>query len=194
MKNPITKQTSKLEHDFMALHTGNEQAKKWFAQSVQKILESNIDSYSKCDAIAEVFTSIDAKLTYIKEQQSLLSHLKKQLEVAKSYAKEEVSKSFSTYGVSKLEGLRVSSITVSKESIKQVSKLEIYNEEELLKLGYFSVVLDEKAVKEALLSADTRTEVQEFADIKINQEMRPASLRINKRKSFVQDDSVNLAA
>lgn len=183
MNNPIVQHTSKLEQDFIALHTGNESAKKWFTQTIQEILESEtLTPYSKCDAIAEVFTSIDSKLMYLKEQQNLLSKLKWQLESAKAFAKEEVSKSLSSYGLTKLEGMKVSSISVVKEATKQVPKLEVHNTDELLKLGYFSVVLDEKAVEEALLSADKRPEVEEYADIKIETQSKPASIRINKRK------------
>jgi len=190
MNNLITQHTSKLEEDFIALHTGNEQAKKWFTQSVQEILESITQTpYSKCDAIAEVFVSVDSKIDYIKEQQTLLANLKKQLELAKSYAKEEVSKSLSSYGLSKLEGLKVSSISASKETTKKVPKLEIHNKDELLKLGYFSVILDDKAVEEALLSEDKRPEVQEYADLKIEIQKKTATIRINKRKTSIQDDT-----
>ncbi len=190
MKNLITQHTSKLEQDFIALHTDNEQTKKWFTQSIQEILESTtLASYSKCDAIAEVFASIDSKLQYIKEQQNLLSSLKRQLDLAKTYAKEEVSKSLKSYGLLKLEGLKVSSISASKETTKKVPKLEIHNKDELLKLGYFSVILDEQAVETALLSVDKRPEVEEYADIKIEIQNKPATIRINKRKVSIQDDT-----
>lgn len=189
MQNLIKQYTPKLEQDLIALHTGNDQAKKWFSQSVKEILESKLSSFSKSDVIAEAFISIDAKIDYIKEQQALLSNLKKQLELAKTYAKEEVSNTLLSFGVSKLEGLKVSSITATKPTNKSVAKLEILNKDELLKLGYFKVVLDEEAVEEALLSADKRPEVEEFADMKIETISKRATIRINKRKSLSQDDS-----
>lgn len=189
MQNLIKQYTPKLEQDLIALHTGNDQAKKWFTQSVKDILESKLSSFSKSDVIAETFISIDAKIDYIKEQQSLLANLKKQLELAKTYAKEEVSNALLSFGVSKLEGLKVSSITATKATNKTVAKLEVLNKDELLKLGYFKVVLDEEAVEEALLSADKRPEVEEFADIKIETVHKKATIRINKRKSLSQDDT-----
>lgn len=189
MHNLIKQYTPKLEQDLIALHTGNDQAKKWFTQSVKDILESKLSPFSKSDVIAETFISVDAKIDYIKEQQTLLSNLKKQLETAKTYAKEEVSNALLSFGVSKLEGLKVSSITASKPTNKSVAKLEILNKDELLKLGYFKVVLDEEAVEEALLSADKRPEVEEFADMKIETVSKKATIRINKRKSLSQDDS-----
>lgn len=189
MQNLIKQYTPKLEQDLIALHTGNNQAKKWFTQSVKDILESKLLPFSKSDVIAEAFISIDAKINYIKEQQTLLSNLKKQLELAKTYAKEEVSNALLSFGVTKLEGLKVSSITATKATNKSVAKLEVLNKDELLKLGYFKVILDEEAVKQALLSADKRPEVEEFADIKIETVSKKATIRINKRKSLSQDDS-----
>ena len=191
MNNLIKQYTPKLEQDFIVSHTGNDQAKKWFTQSVKDILESKLSSFSKSDVIAEAFISIDAKIDYIKEQQTLLSNLKKQLELAKTYAKEEVSNALLSFGVSKLEGLKVSSITATKPTNKSVAKLEVLNKDELLKLGYFKVVLDKEAVEQALLSADKRPEVEEFADMKIETVSKRATIRINKRKSL---DDTQIAA
>lgn len=189
MNNLIKQHTPQLEQDLIALHTGNEQAKKWFTQSVKNILESNLSSFTKSDVIADAFISIDVKIDYIKEQQKLLANLKKQLELAKTYAKEEVSNALLSFGVTKLEGLKVSSITVTKASENTVAKLQVLNRDELLKLGYFKVVLDEEAVEEALLSADRRPEVEEYADMKIETVSKKSTIRINKRKSLSQDDT-----
>ena len=121
-------------------------------------------------------------------QFSKILELKKQIEIATEFAKEEVSKALLSLGVSKLEGLKVSSITASKETNKTVTKLEILNEDELLKAGYFKVELDREAVEQALLSADQRHEVQDYADIKIEKVYKGATIRINKRKSLAQDE------
>ncbi|MBU1777982.1 MAG: hypothetical protein KJ899_15255 [Gammaproteobacteria bacterium] len=54
--------------------------------------------------------------------------------------------------------------------------------------------LDTEAVERALLSADQRHEVEQFADMKIELVHKPASIRINKRKSFAQDEFTHIAA
>lgn len=195
MKNLITQYTPQLELDLIALHTGNDQAKKWFYQSVINILETpKLSSFSKCDAISEAFISLDSKLDYIKEQQRLLANLKKQIEIAKELAKEEVSKALLSFGITKLEGLKVSSISATKETIKSVAKLEIYNEDALLKAGYFKVELDREAVEDALLSTDKKEEVQDYADIKIEKVVKGATIRLNKRKNGLASDELSLAA
>jgi len=193
MNNLIT-QPSQLEQDLVGLHQDNSQSKEWFYDSVVAILENkNISSYSKSDRIAEAFMSLDSKIDYIKEQQKLLASLKKQLETAKSNGKEEVSKALLSFGINKLEGLAISSITVSKATDKSIAKLEILDEKSLINAGYFSVILDTEAVEKALLSADQRHEVEQFADMNIVSVNKPATMRINKRKSL-SDEPIQIQA
>ncbi len=191
MNHPILQYTPQLEQDLIALHTGNIQARNWFYQSVINILENqNLSSFTKADQIADAFISLDSKLDYIVEQQRLLASLKKQIEIAKEFAKEEVSKALLLFGVTKLEGMKVSSITASKETVKSVAKLQILNEDELIKAGYFKVELDLQAVEEALLSADKREEVKDYADMKIEKVVKGATIRINKRKNGLASDEL----
>jgi len=191
----LTTQPSQLEQDLVALHSGTTQSKEWFNQSVMNILQTPTQSsFAKADRVAEAFISLDAKIDYIKEQQKLLASLKKQLETAKAYAKVEVSNALISLGVTKLEGLAVSSITASKPTDKSVAKLEILNEEELLNRGFFKVEVDKEAVEKALLSADQRHEVEQFADMKIELVHKPATIKINKRKTVVQDEQTTIAA
>jgi hypothetical protein len=191
----LTTQSSQLEQDLIALHTGTTQSKEFFHQSVMNILKAPTQSsFAKADRVAEAFVSLDVKIDYIKEQQRLLASLKKQLELAKSSAKVEVSNALISLGVTKLEGLAISSITASKATDKSVAKLLILDEDELLNRGFFRVELDTEAIEKALLSADQRGEVEQFADMKIELVHKPATIRINKRKSVAQDEPISLAA
>jgi len=177
--------TSKFEQELVGLHSDSTSSKDWFYDSVITILENqNISHYKKSDTIAEAFVSLDSKLDYIKEQQKLLANLKKQMELAQSNGKEQVAKALSSFGISKIEGLAYSSITVSEATQKTNSKLLILNEKALLHAGFFSVILDTKAIEQALLSADQRHEVEQFSDLEITTTDKPASIRINKRKSL----------
>ena len=194
MQTLIT-QPSQLEQDLVALHTGTSQSKEFFTQTLMNILQApTLSSFMKADRIAEAFVSLDAKIEYIKEQQRLLATLKKQLDSAKSTAKIEVSNALLSLGVKKLEGLTISSITATKAIDKSVAKLEILDEDALLNRGFFKVELDKEAVEKALLSADQRAEVEQFADMRIELVNKPATIRINKRKTVAQEEPISLAA
>jgi len=191
----LTPYTPQLEQDLVALHTGTSQSKEFFTQTLMNILQApTLSSFAKADRIAEAFVSLDAKIEYIKEQQRLLATLKKQLDTAKSLAKVEVSNALISLGVTKIEGLTISSITATKATDKSVTKLEILNEDALLNRGFFKIELDREAVEKALLSADQRAEVEEFADMSIEVVHKPATIRINKRKTVAQDEPISLVA
>ena len=193
--NNLTPKIPLLEQDLVALHSGTSQSKEWFQQSVMDILKAPTQSsFAKADRIAEVFVSIDVKIDYIKEQQKLLASLKKQLELAKGYAKVEVSNALISLGVTKVEGLAVSSITATKATDKSIAKLVILNEDELMNRGFFKVELDKESVEKALLSADQRQEVEKYADMTIELVHKPATIRINKRKSIAQEEPTQIAA
>lgn len=184
----LTTHSSKLELELVGLHNDSPSSKEWFYDSIIAILENqNISHYKKSDSIAEIFVSLDSRIDYIKEQQKLLASLKKQLELARINGKEQVAKAIDSFGITKIEGLAYSSITVSEATQKSSSKLLVLDEKALLHAGFFTVVLDTKAVEEALLSADQRHEVEQFADIEISTIDKPASIRINKRKSLSID-------
>ena len=182
--------SSTLEQSVINLHTDNPTSIEWFYDSVISILSNNkLSFYKKSDIIAEAFLEIDEKLNFIKEKQKHLASLKKEHELAKTVGKTQVGKALLSLGVEKLEGLSVSSISVTKESTSTKATLEILDEQALLHGGFFTVVLDKEAVQQALLSADQRHEVQEYADMKITTSTKPTTIRINKRKSVTSDDS-----
>jgi len=183
--------SSTLEQSIVSLHTDSPTSKEWFYDSVISILSNDkLSFYKKSDIISDAFFDIDSKLDFIKEKQKHLASMKKQLESAKAIGKTQVAKALQSLGVDKLEGLSVSSISVTKESTSTTATLEVLNEQALIHAGFFSVVLDKEAVQQALISADQRHEVQDYCDMKITTKTKPITIRINKRKSVTTDDSI----
>lgn len=183
--------SSPLEQSIVGLHTDSPTAKEWFYDSLIAILTNEkLPFYKKSDIISEAFLTLDAKLAYIKEQQKHLNSMKKQIESAKAIGKTQVAKALQSLGVEKLEGITVSSITVTEESTSTTATLEILDEQALIHAGFFSVILDYEAIEKALLSADQRHEVQDYADMKVTTKTKPSTIRINKRKSVTTDDSI----
>ncbi len=115
--------------------------------------------------------------------------MKKQLELSRTKAKEQVAKALGSFGIDKLEGIQVSSITIAPATESSKTKIRILNEDALIKAGFFTVVLDEKAVEEALYSADQRHEVEAYVETSIETKEKPATIRINKRKSLTPEST-----
>ena len=178
-------QSTSLEKSLIRLHTNNKENKEWFYGTIISILENeSLPYFTKADRIASAFISIDSKIEYIKEQSKLLQHMRKQLELSRTNAKHEVSKALSSFGTDKLEGVKVSSVTTSPATETSKTKIRILNEDALIKAGYFNVIVDEKAVEEALYHGDQRHEVEAYVEATVETTIKPATIRINKRKSL----------
>lgn len=183
-------QSTPLEQSIMRLHTDNLENKEWFYGTIVSILENeNLSYFAKTDRIASAMMNIDTKIEYIKEQTRLLQHMKKQLELSRIKAKEQVAKALDSFGIDKLEGIQISSITIAPAAESSKTRVHILNEDALIKAGFFTVVLDEKAVEEALYSADQRHEVEAYVDTSVETKEKPATIRINKRKSLTPEST-----
>ncbi len=187
-------QSTPLEQSIVGLHTNNPETKEWFFGSIVSILQNEAMPYfTKADKIATAFMSIDSKIQYIKEQTKLLQQVKKQLELSRTNAKEQVAKALTSFDVSKLEGVTVSSITVNPASETSKTYVEALDKDSLIGAGYFTVIVDMEAVEAALYSADQRHEVEDYVNTRIETTQKPASIRINKRK-VVTSDPANIEA
>jgi len=175
--NPLNKFIS-------TLHSDNPETQSWFYEAVVGILEDKyLPSFTKADRIAEVFSDLEMKLSYLKEQQQLMQQLWKQLDHAKCNAKVQVAKALKSFGVDKIEGVLVSSITIQPSSESSKMRLEVTDSQALIDTGYFSVIVDEDAVREALSSADRRAEVEDYVRVIIKTTEKSETIRINKRRA-----------
>ncbi len=163
-----------------SLHTDNNQTKLIFKEEIKNLLEDkNKKEFEKADLIAEMFLDVNEKIDYLKSQIKLLNTIKKQLETSKQKTKEIITEIFEEYGIDRLNGVMVSSLTInpSKEEVKE--HIVIKNEEALIELGYAKV--DEKKIKDALYT-DKYNEIEPYIDIELENVFKPATIKINKRK------------
>lgn len=164
---------------------------QWLRDEFKSVLESDKDYTRKCDYIGFSLASIDEKVASLDEEIKELQQLKSRLKAAKEIALSIGAELFAAYGIEKLEGAGISSITLTKESTKTKSSLEVRNEEALIKLGYFTLSLDEKAVVEALQSQEDLETVLQYARLHTEETTSPAKLKINKRRGVNSSSFVN---
>jgi len=163
-----------------SLHTDNNQTKLIFKEEIKNLLEdSSKKEFEKADLIAEMFLDVDEKLDYLKSQIKLLNTIKKQLETSKQKAKEIIAKTFEEYGIDRLNGVMISSLTIAPQKEEVKENIVIKNEKALINLGYAKV--DEKKLKEALYT-DKYNEIEPYIDIEVENITKPATIKINKRK------------
>jgi len=163
-----------------SLHTDNSQTKLIFKDEIKNLLEDkNKKEFEKADLIAEMFLDIDEKIDYLKSQIKLLNTIKKQLEISKQKAKEIIAEIFKEYGIDRLNGVMISSLTITPEKEEIKEHIIVKDEEVLIKLGYAKV--DEKKLKDVFYT-DKYNEIEPYIEIEVENVFKPSTIKINKRK------------
>jgi len=163
-----------------SLHTDNTQTKLIFKEEIKKLLEdSSKKEFEKADLIADMFLDIDEKIDYLKSQIKLLNTIKKQLETSKQKAKEIIAEIFKEYGIDRLNGVMISSLTITPEKEEIKEHIVVKDEKALIKLGYAKV--DEKKLKDALYT-NKYNEIEPYIEVEVENIFKPSTIKINKRK------------
>ena len=160
-----------------------EETKSWLVDEFKSILESDKDFTRKADYIGFSILSIDAKVASIDEEIKELQTLKKKLKQAKEIALQTGAVVFEHYGIDKLEGAGISSITINKPIPTSKIKLTIHNEHRLIEAGFYKKVLDKDAVLEFYNSGKCLETINANCSIEILRDAKAPKLRINKRRN-----------
>ena len=165
---------------------------EWFKNYVRQVLESNKPYHAKADYIGLSIKELDNKISYISDDIKELQALKKNLTQAKTTALEATAEVLSEYGIDRLDGTSISSITITPLKTKTKDTFNIINSEELIKLGYFSVVVDETSVKEAMSTLEGMNEIDKFIEILTIDETTPSRIKVNLRRNSSNNQATEL--
>jgi hypothetical protein len=164
------------------IENANSNNADWLKQAFRSILESEKHFTSKADYIGYSILSVDEKIQAIEEQIKELNVIKKQLKDAKEVALSVGAEMFDAYGIDKLEGGGISSITVTQGKESTTTQLQIYDEDALIDLGYYIKSLDKERVIQEFSKADERARLQSYCDVVIQTTTSFSKLKINKRR------------
>jgi hypothetical protein len=170
----------------------NEDKQEWFKNYVRQVLESNKPYHAKADYIGLSIKELDNKLSYIADDIKELQTLKKNLTSAKSTALEATASVLAEYGIDRLDGTSISSITITPKKTKLKETFKVIDEEALIKLGFYSVVVDEQAVKDAMLTVEGMNEIDKFVEVGVVKEDVPARIKVNFRRNSSNNQATEL--
>lgn len=169
-----------LERDIESATLSN---RAWLKERFIEVLESDKESTRKCDYLGYSILNIDAKLTLLDEEINELKAIKDRLKSAKALALEVGAELFGEYGIAKLEGMGISSITVYQPLHTSKLIITVNNEHALIKAGFVKEVVDVTAIKEAYESGQYRKLIEEQCTVTFEVKEEPKRLKINKRRS-----------
>lgn len=167
---------------------------EWFKDFIRQVLESDKPYYAKADYLGLSIKELDNKLNYLSEDIKEMQALKKSLTNAKATALEAVASVLAEYGIDRLDGTAISSITITPQKTKVKEELIILDERSLMELGYFKPVLDMEAIEQALeLKSDE--EINRHVQVEVSKETTPARIKVNAKRTSANtqaDELLNL--
>ncbi len=166
--------------------------KDWFKNYVREILESDKPYHVKADYIGLSFQELQNKIDYLASDIKELQQLKNTLSEAKTIAQEATASVLSEHGIDRIDGTAISSLTITPSKIKTKDKLVITNKDALMELGYVKVILDEKAVADAMSTIEGMDEIDKFVEVSITTEEIPGRIKINAKRGSANNEASEL--
>ena len=154
---------------------------EWYKGYVRQVLEGKQPYHAKADYLGLSIQEIQNKIDYLAEDIKEMTALKKSLTSAKATALEATASVLAEYGIDRLDGTSISSITITPKKTKLIETFKVTNSEALIKLGYCSIIVDEKAVKDSMLTVEGMDEVDSFVEVGITNEEVPSRIKVNSR-------------
>ena len=159
-----------------------EDKQEWFKSYIREVLESDKPYYVKADYIGLSIQELQNKIDYLAEDIKEMSTLKKQLSTAKAIALEATANVLEEYGINRLEGTAISSITITAPKTKLKESIKILDKDALMQLGYCKVVLDEESIQNAMLTVESMNDIEKFVSVEISKENIPSKIKVNHKR------------
>ena len=165
---------------------------EWFKDYVRQVLESDKPYHVKADYLGLSIQEIQNKIDYLASDIKEMTALKKSLATAKITALEATATVLSEYGIDRLDGTSISSITITEAKTKLKETFKIIDADALIKLGFYSVVVDEQSVKDAMLTVKGMNEIDKYIEVGVVSEEVPAKIKVNARRSSSNNQATEL--
>jgi hypothetical protein len=157
--------------------------RNWLLDEFKEILESNKPYQSKCDHLGYSILSIEEKIKLLDAEINELKDYKAKLKSAKDIVLQTGATAFESFGITKLEGGGISSITVTPAVKASKLNINVVKEQALIEQGFYKKVLDMAKVNKAYVDGEYRDLIRANASIQIVEKDTPARLRVNKRRT-----------
>jgi hypothetical protein len=155
---------------------------QYFKEHLRSILQDTSTSYfKKCDYVGLSLAEVQNKIDSISRDIQELGELKRNLAQALNIAKQITAEIFMENGIDRIDGNIISSLTLTKESVRVKDEVKIIDENALLTLGYVKHELDLEAVEQAL-KGDKRSKISKFAEVLSTRTITPARVKINQKR------------
>ena len=166
------------------LSLNNDSSLEWFRDTIRNILESPKETYKKADSIALSISEIESRISYISDEIKAMTAIKKKLTLARTTAQEIVAEIMSEYGVDKIEGVAVSSLSITPEKKTYKEKITVKDERKLMELGYVNFSVDlESIASDIATDVEKLKDLDDYISVDVTETVSSAKVRINKKRA-----------
>ena len=165
------------------LSVSSDSSLDWFRDTIRNILESPKETYIKTDSIALSLLDMESRISYIADEIQSMNEIKKKLTLAKNTAQEIIAEVLNEYGVSKIEGVAVSSLSITPEKKTYKEKITVKDERKLMELGYVNFSVDLGSIATDIKDGEKFQELDEYISVDIVETVSSAKVRINKKRA-----------
>jgi hypothetical protein len=182
MSSKINIKKYRLQTELENLKIGNVE---WFKSYVRDVLESDKQYFEKADYIAYSINQVQNKIDYINNEIKELQELKKSLATSKELAMEITASVLAEYGIDKLEGASISSITITPEKVKSENVFLIKDEQAVMRLGFVSFSPDYEAIEKTLTTNDGYVcdELSQYVEVSKITTTTQSKIKINNKRN-----------
>ena len=182
MSSKINIKKYRLQTEMENLKLGNE---NWFKDYIKQVLESDKPYYEKADYIAYSINQVQNKIDYVSNEIKELQDLKKSLATSKELAMEITASVLAEYGIDKLEGANISSITITPEKSKTENVIFIKDEKAVIQLGFVSFIPDYEAIEKTLTTNNGYVcdELKQYVEVNKITTTTQSKIKINNKRN-----------
>ncbi len=182
MSSKINIKKYRLQTEMENLKIGNVE---WFKGYVRDVLESDKQYYEKADYIAYSINQVQNKIDYVSNEIKELQDLKKSLATSKELAMEITASVLAEYGIDKLEGAAISSITIVPEKSKTENVIFIKDEKAVIQLGFVSFIPDYEAIEKTLTTNEGYVceELAQYVEVSKITTTTQLKIKINNKRN-----------
>ena len=182
MSSKINIKKYRLQTEMENLKLGNE---NWFKDYIKQVLESDKQYFEKADYIAYSINQLQNKIDYVSNEIKELQDLKKSLATSKELAMEITASVLAEYGIDKLEGASISSITITPEKSKTENVIFIKDEKAVIQLGFVSFIPDYEAIEKTLITNDGNLcdELKQYVEVNKITTTSQSKIKINNKRN-----------
>ena len=182
MSSKINIKKYRLQTEMENLKIGNVE---WFKSYVRDVLESDKQYFEKADYIAYSISQVQNKIDYVSNEIKELQDLKKSLATSKELAMEITASVLAEYGIDKLEGASISSITITPEKVKTENVIFIKDEKAVIQLGFVSFIPDYEAIEKTLTTNEgyVYEELAQYVEVSKISTTTQSKIKINNKRN-----------